>query len=84
MYFLTLAPILSDANFSSVAETVTHPAEPDTLLSVIESCAWLIAYYERTGVAPESLRLLRDTMDKAINDLEAPAPASLSEPRLSS
>ena len=50
---------------------MTHPAEPEALISVINSCAWLIEYYKRRGVAPESLQLFRDTMDKAANDLTA-------------
>ena len=50
---------------------MTNPAEPESLISVINSCAWLIEYYKRRGVAPESLQVFRDTMDKAANELAA-------------
>jgi hypothetical protein len=46
---------------------------------VINSCAWLIDYYKRRGVAPESLQLFRDTMDKAANELAALTPSLLSK-----
>jgi hypothetical protein len=41
------------------------------LLLVISRCAWLIEYYESTGVSPDVLQTFRDTMAKAIKDLEA-------------
>jgi hypothetical protein len=50
---------------------VTQPAEPETLFLVISRCAWLIEYYESTGVSPDVLQTFRDTMAKAIKDLEA-------------
>jgi hypothetical protein len=51
------------------------PLERAVLLDVIQRCAWLIEYYERTGVAPESLLSFHATRDKAINALAALSPA---------
>ena len=76
---LCIGPPSHFAVFSPGAETVTHPAEPEALISVINSCDWLIQYYKRRGVAPESLQLFRDTMDKAANDLVAFKPSTPSE-----
>jgi hypothetical protein len=52
-------------------DTVTYPLDRDSILGVIDRCAWLIAYYERAGGTPESLKAFRETMNKAINDLAA-------------
>ena len=54
---------------------MTYPADPESLISVINSCAWLIEYYKRRGVPSESLQLFRDTMDKAANELAALTPS---------
>jgi hypothetical protein len=51
------------------------PLKREVLLDVIQRCAWLIVYYERIGVAPESVQTFQAKMAKAINDLEALAPS---------
>lgn len=58
------------------------------LLDVIQRCAWLVEYYERTGVSPESVKTFQAARDKAINDLAAlpradpPDVLNLDEPQL--
>ncbi|WP_348262371.1 hypothetical protein P8935_21555 [Telmatobacter sp. DSM 110680] len=52
-----------------------NPLQREALLDVIERCAWLIEYYENTGVAPQSVDFLRSTMQRATNDLETLAPS---------
>lgn len=47
------------------------PLEYARLLDVIQRCTWLIDYYERTGVAPESLLTFRAYRDNAVNALSA-------------
>jgi hypothetical protein len=71
LYFLTLRPTVSDRSFFPRTDVVTYPSDPESLISVINSCAWLIEYYKRSGVDPESLQLFRDTMDRAANELAA-------------
>ena len=48
---------------------MSHPSKRAELLDVIQRCAWLIEYYERTAVSPESVRALQVARDKAIHDL---------------
>jgi hypothetical protein len=71
LYFSDVGPIFSDRRFFHGPEIVTYPAQPEALISVIKSCAWLIEYYEHRGVAPEALQAFRETMDKAANNLTA-------------
>ena len=52
-----------------------NPLQREALLDVIERCAWLIEYYENTGVAPQSVDFLRSTMQRATNHLETLAPS---------
>jgi hypothetical protein len=50
---------------------MTIQLDREALHEVIRRCAWLIDYYERTGVAPHSVQAFQATMDRAIDDLEA-------------
>ena len=51
------------------------PLQREALLDVIERCAWLIDYYENTGVALQTVDFLRSTMQRAMNDLETVSPS---------
>jgi hypothetical protein len=57
------------------SELMTSPLQREALLDVIERCAWLIEYYENTGVAPQTVDFLRSTLRRAMNDLEILSPS---------
>jgi hypothetical protein len=58
-------------DFPPEVGNMPKPFEREVLLDVIQRCAWLIDYYERTRVAPQSVQAFQETMAKAISDLEA-------------
>ena len=54
---------------------MSSPLEREALVDVIERCAWLTEYYDRTGVAPQSVDVLKSTMYRAMIDLQALSPS---------
>ncbi len=51
------------------------PLKREALLDVIKRCAWLIEYYENTGVAPQTVDFLKSTMRRATDDLGILSPS---------
>ena len=49
---------------------MSSPLQREALVDVIERCAWLTEYYDRSGVAPQSVDVLKSTMHKAMIDLQ--------------
>jgi len=54
---------------------MSSPLQREALVDVIERCAWLTEYYDRTGVAPQSVDVLKSTMYRAMIDLQALSPS---------
>jgi hypothetical protein len=58
---------------------MSSPLQREALLDVIERCAWLTEYYDRSGVAPQSVDVLKSTMHRAMIDLQALSPSMNTE-----
>lgn len=58
---------------------MSSPLQREALVDVIERCAWLTEYYDRSGVAPQSVDVLKSTMYRAMIDLQALSPSMFTE-----